>query len=194
MYLILRRKVCQHKVHRGVGVLLFDFGEGGFAPAPVAADHHDARSHVGQSHCRGLAYARGSTSDQADLLAHDATELFGLRSFHPSFPSLPQDLWRSPAWHAGLRQISLFYALDKLSSLSLSLSFTSAWADSETNADGSNPLAISHTPMNISHRPPGIAWIVSRLNPRTSTTDPPRMTAYPTRPQTAKNRGTNFDL
>src|SRR5215204_4825258 len=128
MYLLLRRKVGQHKIHRGVGTLLFDFGEGGFAPAPVAADHHDACSHVGQSHDRSLAYAQGSTRDQADLLAHDATVLFGLRTFHPSFPSLPQDLWRSPACLAGLRQIWLFYVLDKLSSLSLSLSFTSAWA------------------------------------------------------------------
>src|SRR5215213_4285503 len=144
MYLILRRKVCQHKVHRGVGALLFDFGKGGFALAPVAADHHDARSHAGQSHGRSLAYARGSARDQANLLAHGATVLFGFRSFHPSFPSLPQDLWRSPTCLAGLRQIWLFYALDKLISLSLSLSFTSAWADSETNADGSNPLDQPH--------------------------------------------------
>src|SRR5918994_5176294 len=103
-------------------------------------------------------------------------------------------VWRSPARCARLRQVWLLYAFDRLISLSLSLSFTSAWADSETNADGLNPLAMSHTPMNTSHRPPGIAWIVSRLNPRTSTTDPQRMTAYPTRPQTARIRGTNFAL
>src|SRR5687767_12009221 len=97
-------------------------------------------------------------------------------------------------------KVWLLYALDRLLlSLSIvsgwaSLSFIPALSGSEANADGLNPLAISHTPMNTSHRPPGIAWIVSRLNPRTSNTDPPRMTAYPTRPQTAKSLGTNFDL
>src|SRR5438309_8834460 len=40
-----------------------------------------------------------------------------------------------------------------------------------------NPLTISHTPMNSSHRPPGIVWIEFRLNPSTSSTDPPKMTA-----------------
>src|SRR5829696_8436067 len=95
MYLLLRRKVGQHKVHRGVGALLLDFGHDGFALALVAAYHHDARSHVGQSHGRSLAYARRSTRDQADLLVHGATVLFCLRSFHLSFPSLPHS---PPEW------------------------------------------------------------------------------------------------
>src|SRR5215207_6426681 len=83
-YLLLRRNIGQHKVHRGVGALLFDFGHDGFTSAPVAADHHDARSHVSQSHGRSLAYARRSTRDQADLLAHAATVPFPLTSFHLS--------------------------------------------------------------------------------------------------------------
>src|SRR5215204_1066011 len=110
MYLLLRRKVGQHKIHRGVGTLLFGFGQGGFAPAPVAADHHDARSHFDQFHGRSLAYARRSTRDQANLLAHAA--------FHEFPPSL---VWRSSACLARLRQIWLFYALDEIISLLVSL-------------------------------------------------------------------------
>src|SRR5680860_1088157 len=70
--------------------------------------------------------------------------------------------------------------------------------DDVAGADGTgealNPLAISHTPMNTSHRPPGMAWIESRLNPSTSSTDPNRIVAYPTKPHTATSLGTNCAL
>ena len=60
---------------------------------------------------------------------------------------------------------------------------------SRVMAEGLNPLTISHTPMNTSHRPPGMAWTEFSWNPRICRTDPSRMTAYPTRPHTARGRG-----
>src|SRR4030088_3176993 len=57
-----------------------------------------------------------------------------------------------------------------------------------------NPLAMSHTPMHTSHRPPGIEEARPKPDPMNSDSMPTKMIAYPTRPQMAKSRGTNFAL
>ena len=72
--------------------------------------------------------------------------------------------------------------------------FTLELVDLGRNEEELNPLAISHTPMNTSQRPPGSEETRPRPDPMTSDNIPKRMIAYPIRPQTAKNRGTNFAL
>src|SRR5687768_594719 len=64
-----------------------------------------------------------------------------------------------------------------------------AW---ETNADALNPMTISHTPTTASHRPPAYEERSPRPDPKTAETIPHKMIAYPSRPQTASQRGTNF--
>jgi hypothetical protein len=66
-----------------------------------------------------------------------------------------------------------------------------AW---ESNAEGLNPLTINHTPTNTSHKPPGREETKLRFDPRTPDNIPQKMMAYPTRPQTAIQRGTNLAL
>jgi membrane protease YdiL (CAAX protease family) len=62
------------------------------------------------------------------------------------------------------------------------------------SATGLLSTALQHpwVRMNSSHRPPGSIWINCRSNPKISNADPPRIVAYPTRPQPATSRGTRL--
>ena len=66
-----------------------------------------------------------------------------------------------------------------------------AW---ETNAEELNPFTINQPPVNISHKPPGSEEARPKPDPIISDSIPTKMMAYPTRPQIARTRGTNFAL